>query len=44
MIAGWIGDEHGGERYFAGWLELLILLEQARQMTTPVRPITPGKG
>ncbi len=29
-IAGWLYDEHGGEHYFAGWLRLLTLLEQAR--------------
>jgi hypothetical protein len=29
-IAGWLYDEHGGEHYFAGWLGLLTLLEQAR--------------
>jgi hypothetical protein len=29
-IAGWLYDERGGEHYFAGWLRLLTLLEQAR--------------
>jgi hypothetical protein len=29
-IAGWVVDEHGDEHYFAGWLGLLTLLEQAR--------------
>jgi hypothetical protein len=29
-IAGWLYDEHGGEHFFAGWLGLLTLLEQAR--------------
>jgi hypothetical protein len=30
QIAGWLYDERGGEHYFAGWLGLLTLLEQAR--------------
>jgi hypothetical protein len=29
-IAGWVVDERGDEHYFAGWLGLLTLLEQAR--------------
>jgi hypothetical protein len=33
-IAGWICDERGQEQYFAGWLGLLTLLEQARLMAT----------
>jgi hypothetical protein len=28
-IAGWLRDERGDESYFAGWLGLLTLLEQA---------------
>lgn len=30
LIAGWLRDERGGEQYFAGWLGLITLLEQAR--------------
>ncbi len=30
LIAGWLYDERGGEQYFAGWLGLITLLEQAR--------------
>jgi hypothetical protein len=30
LIAGWLCDERGDERYFTGWLGLLTLLEQAR--------------
>jgi hypothetical protein len=46
-IAGWLCDERGYERHFAGWLGLLTLLEQARLTVTgepdlgvsqPVRP------
>jgi hypothetical protein len=33
-IAGWLCDERGDERHFAGWLGLLTLLEQARLMVT----------
>jgi hypothetical protein len=29
-IAGWVVDGRGAEQYFAGWLGLLTLLEQAR--------------
>ena len=29
-ITGWLCDERGDERHFAGWLGLLTLLEQAR--------------
>lgn len=32
VIAGWIGDEGGDEHYFTGWLALLTLLEQSRQV------------
>jgi hypothetical protein len=32
-IAGWLCDERGDERYFAGWLGLLTLLERARIAT-----------
>jgi hypothetical protein len=34
VIAGWISDEGGDEQYFAGWLGLLTLLEQARLRVT----------
>jgi hypothetical protein len=39
-IAGWIRDERGDEQYFAGWLELLTLLERARLVAAggPDRP------
>ena len=30
LIAGWLRDQRGGEQYFAGWLGLITLLEQAR--------------
>lgn len=33
-IAGWLCDERGDERHFAGWLGLLTLLEQARLTVT----------
>ena len=33
-IAGWLCDERGDERHFAGWLGLLSLLEQARLTAT----------
>ena len=33
-IAGWLCDECGDERHFAGWLGLLTLLEQARLTVT----------
>ena len=34
VIAGWIGDGGGDEHYFTGWLGLLTMLEQARQVAT----------
>jgi hypothetical protein len=34
LISGWLCDQRGDEHYFAGWLGLLTLLEEARLMAT----------
>jgi hypothetical protein len=34
LIAGWVCDEHGDERYFEGWLGLFTLLQQTLWLPT----------